>query len=733
MSVLSQEERTVAIHTPLGTDVLLVTGFKGAESLSSLFEFRVDLISEKHDIPFEQIIGEKAALSIMLADGAERYIHGLVAEFSQGRGGGDAAGSDALFSYYHMKMVPWPWLLTHTADSRIFQELTAPDIIEQIFSEKGFTDYSNRLTAAYNTRTYCVQYRETDFNFVARLMEEEGIHFFFEHEKDKHILVMADSGTEHAPCPHQERARYQISGGGWLEQDVITRFEIKKQIQPNKYSLVDYNFEIPGTNLEVEAPARNVLGKGEREIYDHPGGYGSRDQGDKIAEKRMEMLEAQITTVNGASECRAFVTGYRFRISDHYRSDVDGKEFVLESLVHRFSGAGNYPRAGVAASEAAYENQFVCILHDVPYRPPLKTHKPRIHSAQTAIVTGPPGEEIYTDKHGRVKVQFHWDREGKHDENTTCWIRVSQGWAGAGWGAMYIPRIGHEVIISFIEGDPDRPIITGRVYHGSNTPPYSLPGEKTKSTLKSESSLGGGGYNEIRFEDKKGEEEVFFHAQKDENTIVENDQTIYVGHDRSEQIKRDRSLLVERDKSEKILRNKSIQVINQHMEQIGGTMNIVVAKTLTENVGINYAETVGGAMEITVGGALAVTVGAASAETVAGVKSVAIGGSKSESIGAGKSLNIGKDLNETIKDDRIVKIDKNLKEEIGKQHEETVGKEYILKAQKIQMVAKDQILIKTGRAEIIMKKNGDITIKGKKINVKGSGDVVIKGSKIKEN
>ena len=727
MPDLSQDERAVAVHTPLGKDILLVAAFEGGEALSSLFEFRVDLISETHDIPFERIIGEKAALSVMLPDGSERYFHGIVSEFSQGRGGGETAGSDVLYSFYKMKMVPWAWLLTHTTDSRIFQEMTAPDIIEQIFTEKGFTDYSNRLTGAYDTRTYCVQYRETDFNFVARLMEEEGIHFFFEHEKNKHVLVMADNGTEHAPCPHQEKAKYQISGGGWLDEDVITRFEIKKKIQPTKYSLVDYNFEIPTTNLNVEAPAKKVLGQGEREIYEHPGGYGKRDQGDKIAEKRMEMLEAQITTVEGSSDCRAFTTGYRFLITDHYRGDVDNKEFVLASLVHRFTGAGIYPGARGASPSAdfAYENEFVCIPHDVPYRPPMKTPKPVIHSAQTAIVTGPGGEEIYTDEHGRVKVQFHWDREGKHDENTTCWIRVSQGWAGAGWGAIYIPRIGHEVIVNFIEGDPDRPIITGRVYHGSNMPPYSLPGEKTKSTLKSESTLGGGGFNEIRFEDKKGDEEVFFHAQKDENTVVENDQTILVGNDRAESIGRDRSLEVGRDKSEMIGRDKTIRVKVSHTEVIGSAMMITVGSTLTETVAVNYAETVGGAMELTVGGALATTVGAAMAETV--------GGMKVETIGSTKSLITGKDLAEKIKNNRNVDIGKDLMEKVGGKHREEVEKEYMVQAKKIQLTANDQIHIKTGKAEIIMKKNGDITIRGKKINIKGSGDVIVKGSKIKEN
>ena len=728
MPDLSQDERFVAVHTPLGKDIFLVAGFEGSEALSDLYEFNVDLISETHDIPFERIIGEKAALSVMLQDGSERYFHGIVSEFSQGRGGGETSGSDVLYSFYRMKMVPWAWLLTHTTDSRIFQEMTAPDIIEQIFTEKGFTDYSNRLTEAYELRTYCVQYRETDYNFISRLMEEDGIHFFFEHEENKHVLVMADKGTEHAPCPRQEDAKYQISGGGWLEKDVITRFEIKKRIQPSKYSLMDYNFEIPATNLEVGAPAKQVLGHGEREIYDHPGGYGKRNQGDKIAEKRMEMLEAQITTALGSGYCRAFTTGHRFKITDHYRGDVDNKEFVLASLVHRFTGAGNYPgaRGDALGADFAYENEFACIPHDVPYRPPMKTPKPVIHSAQTAIVTGPGGEEIYTDEHGRVKVQFHWDREGKRDGNTTCWIRVGQGWAGAGWGAMYIPRIGHEVIVNFIEGDPDRPIITGRVYHGSNMPPYSLPGEKTKSTLKSESTLGGGGFNEIRFEDKKGDEEVYLHGQKDWNIVIENDKNQSIGHDEKMNVGHNRDKLVKNNQSETIGSMKTIQVGANHSETIGANMTITVAQALAETVGINYTETVGGAMQLSIGGMLTEAVGGAKAETVGGNKSVTVGSNATESIGESVSVNVGKDYR--------IKVADNADFVIGKTTKIESNDNLTINGQKKAVInVKDQHTLQCGNASIILKKNGDIQIKGKKINIKASGDIQMKGSKIAEN
>ena len=360
---------------------------------------------------------------------------------------------------------------------------------------------------------------------------------------------------------------------------------------------------------------------------------------------------------------------------------------------------------------------------------------PSSRGRRPPIVVGRAGEEIWTDKYGRVKVQFHWDREGKRDENSSCWIRVSHPWAGKGWGAVTIPRIGQEVIVDFLEGDPDQPIITGRVYNAEQMPPYELPANQTQSGIKSRSSKGGGAdnFNEIRFEDKKGSEEVYIHAERDEKIVVEHDQTIAVGNDRAESIKRDQRLQVGRDKWESVDRNKAIQVVGDHNEKIDGSMNIMIGSTLTESVAINYAETVGAAMELTVGGFLAISVGMEMSESVGLAKAESIGAAKSESIGTNKSLEVGSNLNETVGKDRVVQITKDLKETVGGQHTESIKKEYILQAKKVQIVAEDEINIKTGKAELIMKKNGDIIIKGNKINIKGSGDVIIKGSKIQEN
>ena len=519
----TQENRLITIDTPLGGDVLLLTGFSGSEGLSVPFSFGLDLLSENNNILFEDIIGQNVTVSIVLADGGRRFFNGIISRFSQERGRGEEDDGGLGLAYYTASMVPWFWLLTMTSDSRIFQELSIPDIVEQIFTEKGFADYRMNLHGTYDRKVYCVQYRETDLNFISRLLEQEGIFYFFEHENGKHTMILADSPDEHQPCPNQESARYHhVSGGGTLEEDVITSLDKMQEIRVGKYTVNDFNFEMPATDLKVEVTSQNPLGPGEREIYDYPAEYGTRAEGDRLANLRIQEEEAKITNITGTSTCRAFSSGYRYDLLEYYRDDMNDKSYVLVSVNH-----GAYEAVGGSGegAGASYTNSFTCIPFDVPYRPPLATPKPMIGGVQTAIVVGPSGEEIYPDEHGRVKVQFHWDREGQKDEDSSCWIRVSQVSAGAGWGAIDVPRIGHEVIVDFLEGDPDRPIIIGRVYHGINRPPFDLPAGGMVSGSKSNSTPGGGGYNEMSMNDTKGKEGMTVHAQKDMNTTVENDRT----------------------------------------------------------------------------------------------------------------------------------------------------------------------------------------------------------------
>lgn len=707
----TQENRLMAITTPLGKDVLLLESIQGSEGISRLFSFELNMLSDNHSVAFDSIVGKSATISVVLPSGKKRFFNGIISRFVQGAGGG-TSGLDARFTHYRATLVPWLWLLTRTANCKIFQKMTAPEIVEKIFNDRGFADFTLKLKGTYPKRDYCVQYRETDFNFVSRLLEEEGICYYFEHVDGKHTLIIGDSPQAHTPCPDQETARFKMTIGGVYDYDVISGIERMQEIRPAKYTLNDYNFETPNTGLKSEVPSQYHLGPGVREIYDYPGFYSTKSDGDKLSNVRMEEEESQITTIIGTGSCRAFTTGFKFTLKNFYRPDMTDQSFLLTAIQHHAQQGFHQD------SVFDYGNRFTCIPANVPYRPPRVTPKPIVQGAQTAIVVGPAGEEIYVDKHGRVKVQFHWDRIGKKNEESSCWVRVSQLWAGAGWGAMFIPRIDQEVIVDFLEGDPDRPIITGRVYHGTNTPPYPLPGEMTKSTIKSNSSKGGGGFNEFRFEDKKGREEIFLHGQKDWTIAILNDKNQTVGHDETLAVGNNRTKTVGVNQSETIGMNKSIKVGANHTELIGANK--------TETVVINTAETIGVAKELTIGAGYQVTVGAAMNETVGAVKA--------EEIGADKSVNVGADSSENVGKDKSVDAGNNISENAGKNMSLTAGENYSVTAGKNGVIdIADQLTIKVGSASITMKKNGDITIEGNNINLKGSGNIVMKANKILGN
>jgi type VI secretion system secreted protein VgrG len=515
----TQENRMITLDTPLGKDELLATAFRGTEGMSRLFSFEVTAVSHNQAITFEKIVGKNVTVAVVLPDGTERYINGIVSRFCQ-VGASQQQDTDVHATEYRATLVPWLWLLTLAENSKIFQDTSVPDIVEAVFQKRGFQkgkDYAFRLRGNYDKRTYCVQFRETDFQFVSRLLEEQGIHYFFEHEKGTHTLVMADDPGENKPCPQQKSARYQRAAGGTEEEDVVRSFQKRMEVVPTTITLNDYNFEIPKTDLKVSVPSQKTLTDRDCEIYEYPGCYDAKTKGDRLANIRMQGEEARVAVFAGISTCRAFASGQRFELKDYYRADMTDRQYLLTGIVHEASQSTGLAGEGEGF---AYRNELTCIPHEVPFRPPRDTPRPIMRGTQTAVVVGPSSEEIYTDKHSRVKVQFHWDRDGRKDENSSCWIRVGQLWAGSGWGAVYIPRIGQEVIVDFLDGDPDRPIVIGAVYHGNNKVPYPLPDEKTKTTIKSETTIGGGGFNEIRFEDKKGEQELFLRAEKDMNVLV---------------------------------------------------------------------------------------------------------------------------------------------------------------------------------------------------------------------
>ena len=507
----TQNELQISVSTPLGKDKLLLERMEGEEQVSGLFRFHLEMKSEDRALDFAAIVGKGATITLELPDDKKRYVHGIVTRFSQ-------ASAQSRFATYFAEIRPWLWLLSKTADCRIFQQKSAPDIIQQIFDDAGFTDYEVSLTGTYVVREYCVQYHETALAFVSRLMEDEGIHYYFKHEDGKHTLVLSDDSASAPVCPGSGSARY---GDFDLasEQDAVVAATLEESVITGKAEVDDYNFETPSTKLLASVDSTVGDNAGKRPIYEYATGYLKKADGDTKAKVRIEAFEVPAKGLAGEGNARAFTTGHKFTLKEHYRSDANA-DYLLTRVMH-------------SAGENGYVNTYEAIPLDTPFRPQRLTPEPRIAGTQTAKVVGKSGEEIWTDKYGRIKVQFHWDREGKNDENSSCWIRVAHNWAGKSWGQIFLPRIGMEVVVSFLEGDPDRPLVTGNVYNAEQTVPYALPGEQTKSTIKSNSSKGGGGFNELRLEDKKGEEEVFLHAQKDYNVVVENNEVDLVRKNRT--------------------------------------------------------------------------------------------------------------------------------------------------------------------------------------------------------
>ena len=555
----TQALRQLQILTPLGQDALLLQGFAGQEGVSQLFEFELRMMSENRHLKLEDLVGKKATIKWLLPDGEERLLNGLISSFAQGGSSMQENGEKpTFFTHYRATFVPWLWLLTRTSDCRIFQSLTVPEIFEKILREYGFTEYRLKLRGHFAPREYCVQYRETDFNFISRLLEEEGIFYFFEHSADNHLLVLANHSNEFKPCPWQETVSYKSITGEEREDDVITDFTMKREVRPGQYTVRDFNFEKPSLDLTA-----NLHGKGDPqfEIYDYPGEYQSKDEGERLVGVRIEEEDTPQIVVNGASLCRGLASGYRFELRDHFRRDFN-QAYVL-TAVHHVADLGESYRSSDGGQETLdYNNTFQCIVHPAPFRPPRRTPVPVVRGTQTAIVVGPQGEEIFTDKYGRIKVQFHWDREGKRNENSSCWIRVSQPWAGKGFGGMTIPRIGQEVIVDFLEGDPDRPIIVGRVYNAESMPPYDLPANMAHSGLMSRSTPGGSpsNFNGIRMNDGTGAEEMHIQAEKDMDVLVKNNRTETVGNDSIERIGNNSSIEVGVNATEKVGTAKVIDV-----------------------------------------------------------------------------------------------------------------------------------------------------------------------------
>ena len=581
----TQKHRFAAVATALAEDVLLLRRFSGAEQLGGLFEYELELISEKPDeVDVDQVLGGPIAVRIEVAEGVTRYFHGLVSRFIMVSGEGE-------LPTYHATVVPWLWTLTRTADCRIFHDTArqawdVPKIVLQVFRDFGASAFRDALSGTYQKLEYTVQYAETAFNFVSRLLEREGIYYFFEHTEDAHTLVLADAATAHEPLPDYDALIFRGRDRTHPDEEHIFRWEVRREVQPGAVALGAFNFRQPGTDLKVRSAVSRPNPQADFEVFNYEDSYIERDAGEQYARVRIEEFQAQYEVIHGEANVRGLACGYTFKVTG--LPGAEDEEYLVTSARYTINNDIYESGNGSGGGEEPFVCQFTAIPTRQAYRPPRVTPRPLIRGPQTALVVGPAGEEIHTDEYGRVRVQFPWDRRGKADETSSCWIRVAQAWAGKKWGAIFTPRIGQEVIVEHLEGDPDRPIITGRVYNAECMPPYELPANATMSTTKSLSSKGGGGFNEIRFEDKKGEEQIFIHGEKQLDVRIKKDAYEWIGETRH--------LIVKKDKFEKVENNRHETVTNDHTEKVGNDRNIKVGGKQAVEVTGSYSLSVTGDM-----------------------------------------------------------------------------------------------------------------------------------------
>jgi len=672
-----------------------VLEFNAAENVSYVSAANLVLVSEQF-IPPESVVRQEGTLTIVNPEGltsTDRYFNGIVRKFRH-------AGMNGRFHLYEVQLVPSLWLISLKQNCRIFQDMKLQDIVAKILQENGITSdlYEFRLDKEDVFNKFNMQYNETDLHFVSRLLEKEGIFYFFEHYKDKHVLVFCDTDAYYQDI--EGDISVPFNGGGMVSANKvsISSFDYSDRIRPSVVTHTNYNFKTPSADLKTDCKSKYNNPDEEFEVYNYPSSHGKTDRGDHLAQIRLETLAALKEKGRGVSNCTLLTSGATFTLTGHNIPKFDQEYFI-------FGVASEGKQPGVLKELApkdilpGYRNIFMVRPSAVTYRPEQRHSKPMVPGLLSAIVTGPKGEEIWPDEYGRVNVQFHFDREGKMDENSSCWIRTMQFWNGGSYGSQFIPRIGDEVLVSFINGDMDYPIITGSVVNEAKQPNYALPVNKTQSGIKTCSTPGGTAenFNELRFEDKIGAEEVYLQGEKDWNILIKNDKGQRVGHDETLTVGNDRTKFVVMNQSETIGVNKSIQVGANHTETIGVNETRTIGSCKTETIGINFMETIGAAKETSIGGLYQISVGGIMNETVACAKT--------EEVGLAKAVFVGATMSENVVGDRTTNVGANLSEFItGKYYSK--ANEYVIEAPKI--------TFKAGSSTITMD-GSSITIKASKV------------------
>jgi type VI secretion system secreted protein VgrG len=755
----------ITLTSPMAASDLTFESMAASAGLSMLGETQLTLRSPSPNLSPDDILGKSVTVTVDLPDDAKRHFNGYVTRFAIGAHRGRQYG-------YQATVRPWLWFLTRTSDCRIFQEMSVPDIVKSVFEDHSIALFEFKLFRSYRKWTYCVQYRESDFNFVARLLEHEGIYWYFEHTEGQHKLILVDSQSAHDAVPGHDTLPYFENGASAPpDTEFVSDWSFSREVKTGKAVLSSYDFERPSTNLKVDKDKSRGYELSDYEIFDYQGDYTQNADGTQLAEDRLDEMQSRFQLLRGTSNGHSIEVGRLLKLSQHPRDDQNAEYLITALSVHAHVNAQES-----GGSAGGYECSFSAIPSEQQFRPPRRTPKPFVQGQQTAVVVGPGGEEIFTDKYGRVKVQFHWDRYGKRNDKSSCWVRVSYPWAGKNFGAIHIPRIGQEVVVGFLEGDPDQPLITGRVYNAEQMPPWDLPANATQSGILTRSSKGGGygNANAIRFEDKAGSEQLWIHAEKNQDIEVENDETHWVGHDRTKTIDHDETVHVKHDRTETVDNDETITVHHDRKERVDNNEKISIGVNRSEDVGsnetisigANRTETVGADETITIGSNRTVTIGASKTETVAlqrtravginesiaigAAQEIAIGAMQSVTVGANQSISVGINQSTSVgaKQDNEIGADRSLtvggaqQTAVSKSRTVSIGEDDSLTVGKnLTINAADSITLKTGSASITMKKDGTITIKGKditiegsgKINAKASSDIVMKGSKILQN
>jgi type VI secretion system secreted protein VgrG len=708
------------------------------EALSELYQLTVDLVVDDVGGAVDPVLGSSCELTIRRG-AASRSVCGLVLAL-------DDIGELSGRRLVRAQVGPALALLGQRQDTRSWQDKTGPEILQAVLGEAlGGYKRTVRLELAsdeYVRREYCSQFRETDLDFAARLMEEEGISYFFEHESGGEVLVLVDHNARFpALSSRADGDAVPILDTEWetAALESVQSFTWTRRLHGTSVAQRDWDFVRPDGPRAYEERGTDDAGR-DRESYFHDEQVFMAD-GARRARLRREQLAAHGKTARGGGNATLFQPGLRFRLVDHRRDELD-RLYVLTRVVH----TGDCPEVVIEQANAPagprYANEFECTPDDVPLRPARQRMKPRVHGPTTATVVGPASEEVHTDEHGRIKVLFPWDRLSPADDAASWWVRVAQGSAGAGWGQVFIPRIGMEVVVEFLDGDPDRPLVTGCVYNGRNPPPYALPGDKTKSTIKSNSSPSNGGYNELRFEDQQGCEEVYLQAERDWNTLVKLNKTLTVGGNEVDTVAMNRVVTVALNDALTVGMNRAETVGMNRAVTVGMNNAVTVGMNQTETIAIAAARTIGAAYQVSVGAAMNESIGLSKSESIGEYKSVSTGKSSSEDVGEDKTMYVAENSAETVGKDKSVDAGENLMQSAGKSVSVSAGERMTLSAgddltvvgeKRGLIVIEDQLVIRVGEAAIVMKKNGDILISGAKITVTGTGDVKVKGSKVAAN